>query len=123
MDFFVFILVLSIIAVLLNWIITKATGVKRQSLSDTAGKRVDSWRRGIILVILLFTLIPLLTNEASDLKMFWMIYLVILLGSEAFLEWKYLQNSKQYLSTLVFLVLGIILIYKMESVIQLFGLN
>ncbi|MDT9027455.1 DUF4181 domain-containing protein [Rossellomorea yichunensis] len=54
------------------------------------------------------------TPDSNALKWFWIFYLIILFGFQSILEWKYLKNSKQYVTTLIFLLLGVIIIYYME---------
>lgn len=52
-------------------------------------------------------------------KWYWIIYLILLLGFQSILEWKFLKNSKQYITTLIFLIFGVIIIYNIEALYYL----
>lgn len=114
-----FLIVLIIIAFILEKVINKFLGVKRKSISETSGKIVDRWRRGAIVVIFICTLPFVIAKNYTSIKWFWILYLILLLGSETFMEWKYIKNSKQYISTLIFLILGLIFIYYLEYLLPI----
>ena len=78
-------------------IIDKFWGVKRKSISETPGKRIDRWGRTIIVLIYLSFII---TTKGSNEWQF-VLFLTALLGFQTILEWKYLKDSKQYISTLI----------------------
>ena len=98
----VFIFVLLFLGGLLEKGINKLIGVEKKKISETSGKKVDRWGRGIILVIFLSTL-PFVVTWTNIIKWYWIVYLVLLLGFQSFLEWKYLKKSNQYVTTLFFL--------------------
>ena len=104
-----------VIWVLLEKIINKLLGVEKKKISETSGKKVDRWGRGIILVIFLSTLSFVITKDTHVLKWYFILYLVLLLGFQSILEWKYLKNSKQHVTTLIFLMLSVIIMYNLES--------
>ncbi|MFI8492240.1 DUF4181 domain-containing protein [Peribacillus butanolivorans] len=66
-------------------------GVEKKKISETSGKIVDRWGRGVILVIFLCTFPSVSTNDMNWLLI---LYLFLLLGFQSILEWKYLKNSK-----------------------------
>jgi len=111
--FLILIIVLAIFFFLLEKIINKLLGVEKKKISETSGKKVDQWGRGIILVFL--CTLPFYTFYAMEdttfIKWYWILYLIVLLGFQSILEWKYLKNSKQYVATLIFLILGVIFMY------------
>jgi hypothetical protein len=78
-------------------IIDKFWSVKRKSISETPGKRIDRWGRTIIVLIYLSFII---ITEGSNEWQF-VLFLTALLGFQTILEWKYLKDSKQYISTLI----------------------
>ncbi|MEJ8767213.1 MULTISPECIES: DUF4181 domain-containing protein [Oceanobacillus] len=49
------------------------------------------------------------------MKGFFILYMIILIDFQAFLEWKYLKNSKQYITTVIILVLAVLFIYNLEK--------
>ncbi|WP_431308893.1 DUF4181 domain-containing protein [Halalkalibacter flavus] len=53
------------------------------------------------------------------MKWYWIIFLSLLFGFKSVLERKYLKNSKQYIVTLIILMLGITVIYNIEWFIEL----
>lgn len=103
-----------IILTLSNWILRKwIIGNDNEELSDE-GRKVNRWVKIILLVIAgisVFFILKLEVLNSDAMKWFWMIALLTALGSESFIEWKYLKGSKQYLISLIVLLLGEILIY------------
>lgn len=117
-----FFIVLIFLEYLLEKIINKLLRVKKIKVSKTSGKNIDRWGRSIILVIFLCALPFVITKDTiSVIKWYWIIYLIVLSGFQSILEWKYLKNSKQYVTTLIFLMLGVIIMYNIECFLQLFG--
>lgn len=115
-----FIFILFILGIVLEKAINKLLGVEKKKVSETFGKKVERWGRGIILVLALCTLPFFIMKATSSMKWFWILYLIVLLGFQSILEWKYLKNSKQYVTTLIFLILGIIMVYNTNYFISLF---
>ncbi|OCA90327.1 hypothetical protein A8F95_21240 [Bacillus wudalianchiensis] len=94
----------------LEKLINKLLGVEKKKISTTSGKNIDRRGRIILAVIFLCTLPFVITKGINSNKWYWIVYLILLLGFQAILEWKHL-NSKQYVSTLIFLILGVMLIF------------
>ncbi|MBD7938661.1 MULTISPECIES: DUF4181 domain-containing protein [Cytobacillus] len=106
MDIFVAIIVFIIIFFTIERGLNKLLGVKRVHLRDTEGSKAHTWSRFII-VILLFCFIPLMVQlDTLSLIWFWIIYLSLSIGSQAILEWKYIQ-SKQYVTTIALWIFGV----------------
>ena len=104
----VFFIILLVFVLLLEKILNRLLGVEKKRISETPGKNVDRWGRGIILIFFLCTIPFYVMADTSFIKWYWMLYMIILLGFQSILEWKYLKNSKQYITTLIFLILTII---------------
>nr|WP_255731589.1 DUF4181 domain-containing protein [Solibacillus sp. MA9] len=119
--FLILIIVLTIFLFLLEKILNKLLGVEKKKISESSGKKVDKWGRVIILVIFLCTFPFFVVQETNVMIWYWMIYLTALLGFQSILEWKYLKNSKQYVTTLIFLILGVIFLYNIKYILQLLG--
>ena len=113
---FVIISVLSILVVLLEKGINKLLGVEKRKVSETSGKKVDQWGRVIILILFLCTLPIFIMKETSFsfMKWYWILYLIGLLGFQSILEWKYLRNSKQYVTTFILLIISVFILYNIE---------
>ncbi|UAT33103.1 DUF4181 domain-containing protein (plasmid) [Bacillus badius] len=122
LGFFMLIIVLLALILLFTTLektINKLLGVEKKKISETPGKNIDRWGRTIILVTFLCTLAFVITKDINVIKWYWILYFVLSLGFQSILEWKYLKNSKQYVSTLIFLILTVIIIFNMEYFIQL----
>lgn len=121
MGFWVLI-ILVILVFLSEIIVNKLLGVEKKKVSKTSGKNVDRWGRGFIFVIFLCALpFVIIKDDTNVMRWFWVLNLILMLGFQSILEWKYLNNSKQYITTLIFLVLGVIIMYNIEYFFQLLG--
>ena len=98
-------------ALFINNYLTKWLGVeKKESLSETPGKNLDRWGRGIILLIFICAF-PLVLEYENVLQWYWIFFFNVLIGFQSFLEWKYLKPSKQYVITLTYLVFGLVMVF------------
>ena len=113
LKFFVFLVVLVILG-LLEKPINKLLGVEKKKISETPGKKVDRWGRGIILAVFLCALPFVIDADVYVMKWFLIFYFIILFGFQLVLEWKYLRTSKQYVTTFIFLLFGVIIMYNIE---------
>ena len=95
---------------LLEKIINKLLGVEKKKISETAGKKADLWGRRVIFVIILCNL-PFIESGTDFAKWYMGFYIVLLFGLEAILEWKYIKNSKQYLTTIIILLYILFFLY------------
>lgn len=110
-------IVFGIFIFLLEKGINKLLGVERKKLSETSGKRVD--RSGnVVIGILSMVAIPFLVHEPSFFLWHFILIWIVAYGFKAIMEWKYVKNSKQYVATLILLIIGIPIIYYMVSFIQ-----
>ena len=98
----VVILALFLLFYLVDKGIEKSLGVERKKLSETTGKRADFWGRTIIVLIFvgLFPVILSVVPE-SFLVFYSFLLLTVLFIFQAFLEWKYMRETKQYIATLI----------------------
>ncbi|MBY0121564.1 DUF4181 domain-containing protein [Bacillus sp. S/N-304-OC-R1] len=107
-----------ILLFIIERVMNKLLGVKKKKISETTGKNIDIWRRGIILVIFLCSY-PFAINIHLNIKLLFIPYAILLIGSEAFMEWKYIKNSKQFITTLTLLIFVIIFIFNIEFLYNL----
>jgi Domain of unknown function (DUF4181) len=122
MGLLVFIIILFILFFLLEKVVNKLLGVKRQKISETPGKKIDRWGRGITTVILICIAIPyFIINSNISWKWYFILLLIFTLGFQAILEWKYIKNSRQYASTLITLIVGLIFMFNIEFFIRVFS--
>ena len=117
---FLGLIIFIILCSLLVKIINKLLGIDKEvKISETSGKNVDRWGRGIILVIFLCSLPFFIEQEVNVMKSYLMLFSILVFGFESILEWKYLKSSKQYISTLISLMLVLIFIYNIELFLKL----
>ena len=118
---FIFLVIICLLLVfLIDKTIKKLLKIETEKISETPGRNIDRWGRGIILVAFLIALPIVSTKDSSVTLWFWTIYLVLLLGFQAILEWIYLKNSKQSVGTLILLFIGLLLFSNAESIFNLF---
>lgn len=85
-------------------------GEKRQKISESDGETIHKWGIGILAFVGVgvYILIDIFISE-NYITVYWMglifILIILMFSLEAFLEWKYLKDSKQYLIPL--LLIGI----------------
>ncbi|KAB7709095.1 DUF4181 domain-containing protein [Bacillus aerolatus] len=114
MGFLGFLITLIILSFLVERLLRKWLRVEKKKVSETSGKNVNRWVRGIIVVIFLCGLPFVIEEDKHVMKWYWISYLILSLGFQSFVQWKYLKNSKEYVITLIFLMLGLMLIYNMS---------
>ncbi|MCM3600986.1 DUF4181 domain-containing protein [Robertmurraya korlensis] len=120
MKFILLLAVLLLLLFALEKLLNKFLKVEKKKISDTPGKKIDQWGRGIILVIFLSALWSVVNNDSFLIKkQFWMGYLILLGGFEAILEYVYLKNSKQYITTIIMVLVTLIFILNIERFIEL----
>lgn len=107
MEFFIILGVLLVLFLAVDKALRKVFKVEKKRLSDSPGKKADAWSRGIILVAAL-AFIPFVVTETGDrLIWFWVFYLTGLHLVQAFLQWKYIRESREHLVTLCMLPVGL----------------
>ncbi|WP_410862959.1 DUF4181 domain-containing protein [Peribacillus sp. SIMBA_075] len=108
-----FIIIIIIITLFINKFLTKWLGVeKKEKISETSGKNIDRWGRGLILLTFLCTL-PYAIEEDKNV-MWYMCFFIVSFGFQSFMEWKYLKTSKQYVITLTYLLIALVIMYNVD---------
>lgn len=102
MKLLVILVVFLLAAFLVEKIVGKFLSVKKIDLSETPGKSIEHWGRVIIGILFVFTYLFALEKE-SDALLKWNLILFLTASTclQVILEWKYLKESKQYISTLI----------------------
>ena len=84
------------------FVFEKLLGIKREKISETPGKNMERWGRAIILAVFFAAyIIALISGTDLILQWWWPLFFIALFGFQALLEWKYLKQSKQYISTII----------------------
>ncbi|MBQ4898829.1 DUF4181 domain-containing protein [Paenibacillus sp. Marseille-P2973] len=87
---------------------------KEQKELPEEGKELSIWSKLIFALIGIVAFIIILIADGSDgmaMKWFWMILVVVALGLQAFIDWKYIRASRQHIVSVIVLVLGVIMFY------------
>ena len=128
--FLLFSVLFVIVVLLLEKGLNKLFKVKKGKISETDGEKLYLWGRIIIVTLCICTIIFFYyavmnniidynaMNSFSILKWFWIFYFSLLIGFQSFLEWKYFKQSKQYLTTLILLIVFIGYLYSIEYLIN-----
>lgn len=80
-------------------------GPERKKL-DEDGKAIDLLGK-IMLVALGIIIFPFIYDKTEAMKWFWLLLVIVAFGFQSFVDWKYRVGSKQYIVSLIVLVLGI----------------
>ncbi|KGR78032.1 DUF4181 domain-containing protein [Ureibacillus manganicus] len=83
---------------------------KRKKISETKGKYIHKWGYSIIATMGIGSLFILDIFDPNVMKWFWLGLLILIIGFQTLLDWKYLKGTKEYLVSLIVLVIGIIYI-------------
>lgn len=86
----------------LEFVLKKWLKIEKVKISETEGKNINRWGRGIILVVALVLLPFVISASFWQMLWFWIIYYSVLSLFDAFLQWKYARESKEYIMTLIF---------------------
>ncbi|ALX49732.1 MULTISPECIES: DUF4181 domain-containing protein [Lentibacillus] len=101
-------LVVSIAYIIVGKIIV---GNKKRKISDKFGKNIQIVGLVIFGVIGISCILFVLDISNNDvMKWFWLFFLTITLGFQSFLEWKFLRETREYMVSLVVLMIGLIYI-------------
>ncbi|MCM3034008.1 MULTISPECIES: DUF4181 domain-containing protein [unclassified Niallia] len=87
---------------LIEKLLFKLLGVQKKKVSKTEGKKADIFGRVIIAILIVCTSPFILDADSSFI---WPAYLLVIFGYEAFMEWKYIKGSKQYIGTIIFMII------------------
>ena len=122
MKVLVFFLIFGLVLFLADKGIEKFLGIEKGKISETSGRNIDRWGRGIIVVLFLSILWFVIDKDIDVMKWYLIIYFVVSFGFQSILEWKFLRFTKQYVTTLVFLLISVIIFYNIEYLFQLLNL-
>ena len=114
MELLVFIGLL-ILLFLVDKISNKILGIEKKKVSETSGKNVDRWGSIAILILFLITKWFGITNDSDTLRMsYWMICLAFLFGFQAIMEYIFIKESRQYISTTILLIIILFIVYNLD---------
>ncbi|WP_340003977.1 DUF4181 domain-containing protein [Paenibacillus sp. FSL K6-0276] len=91
------------------WIV----GPDKEKLSDDGNELNMKGKLILVLVGLITGIIIMIADGAQGIvmKWFWIVIIIIALGFQSFIDWKFLKHTKQHIVSLIVLVLGVVLVY------------
>ncbi|WP_068614698.1 DUF4181 domain-containing protein [Paenibacillus tuaregi] len=95
-----------------RWIV----GTNEKEELPRIGRKVETWGLIILALIGITTCIVLLvedTLKGNTLKWFFILFITITAGFRTFVDWKYLRDSKEYMVSLIVLILGVTLVFSL----------
>lgn len=96
-------IILLIVQILLKIWFIKGERIK---ISETDGYRFYKWGGIILCLISMLILFHLDFTDLNRMRWFWLIFLIIALSFNGFIQWKYIRESKEHNISLVSLVIG-----------------
>ncbi|KTD87374.1 DUF4181 domain-containing protein [Paenibacillus etheri] len=91
------------------WIV----GPDKEKLSDD-GNELNIKGKLILGLVGLITAIVIMIADGVQgivMKWFWIVLIIIALGFQSFIDWKFLKHTKQHIVSLIVLVEGVVLVY------------
>jgi len=96
---------LVILLIVVEKVSNKMLSVEKIRLSETPGKRINRGGQFVLFVIFLI-LLWFMTDVSDSLRMYYfLINLVLIYGYQSVMEFIFIKNSKQYLSTTILLII------------------
>ncbi|MGK7376877.1 DUF4181 domain-containing protein [Planococcus sp. 1R117A] len=99
----------------LEMVLRKGLGIKKASLSDTPAKKYGQWGQGSIFIAVLISISLITTGNSSWIVWLWIVFALALQSFVAFLQWKYMKESKEHLLTLITIPVLIVLLLAIGS--------
>lgn len=100
--------------------LTQILRIKKRRVSETAGKKIEQWGNGIIVLVYLVTL-WLVPDQSDGLRIIHLLgSLALLLGFKASLEFIYLKVSRQYILTAILLLINLFAIGIVKDMYKVF---
>ena len=104
---------LGILLSLLQWALKQyILAGESGKISVTPGKNIDRWVKGLLAIIALSIYFFVLdSTDYSLVKWFWLILFLLVKGFDVFMERWYLKGSKDYIVSLIILLIGLMYIW------------
>lgn len=84
-------------------------GGEREKISETNGKNINRYGKFIMSFISIFLILFVFDiSDVNTMKWFWLSLLIVTFTFQMLMEWKYLKNSKEFIVTLLLLLIGLI---------------
>ncbi len=106
---------LVILVFVIQKILIKILSVEKKKLSETSGKRIDRWGQRVFLVITLVMLWFMMGSSDLQNITYFTIYLVLLSGYQAIMEFIFIKKSRQYISTTILLIILLVIMFNFDK--------
>ncbi|MFD1861518.1 DUF4181 domain-containing protein [Planococcus chinensis] len=107
MEFIIVLILLLLWFFVAERVVRKILKVEKGSLEGTPGAKINAWSQGITIFLSLL-IIPFAAEDWWEgMMFFWLVYLTSFSFVEAFLQWKYIPETREHLATLVMYPLGL----------------
>lgn len=109
-EFIVIVIALLILLIVVEKIANKILSVEKIKMSETSGKIINRWGQTILFIIFLVQLWLMVDSSDMQRMFYFTIYLALLFGYQALMEFIFIKKSKQYISTAILLSIVLIII-------------
>jgi hypothetical protein len=110
-------IILIIVWVLFEFLLQK-TFRGKEKVTDTSGER--TYRLGRIIIGIIFLVIFLFVFQTPNLlKWALILFIITLLGFKAIMELKFLTKSKDYIATIISLIIGVVVLYNLDYLLNM----
>ncbi|SDB83237.1 protein of unknown function [Pelagirhabdus alkalitolerans] len=79
-----------------------------EDLEQTEGRFTDLMITWILIIVAVITAFLIDLHDPDSLRLFVQLITIVSLGTRSYLEWKYLENSKKFIVSLIVLILSLI---------------
>lgn len=115
MRFIATIVGLVILLLLVEKITNKLFSVEKKRISETPGNRMNRWGQAILFLIFLITLWFMVDSSDIQRMTYFIIYLALLFGYQTIMEFMFIKESRQYISTAILLIIVLVIMYNLEN--------
>ena len=114
-------LTIAVTLVFIDVVVRKLLGIKRAKLTDPKGKKIDMLGR-IICAILIFIMYPaVIETGVLQLKHLFVIFFTLLFWLQAIIQYIYINESKEYIITLLINVVFVAFLFNIDSLLKLYS--
>lgn len=109
MGFIAAVIGLVIFLIVADKITNKIFAVEKEKLAETSGRRINHWGQAILFIFFL-VLLWFMIDSSDILRMFYIIiFLALSFGYQAVMEFIFIKESRQYISTTILVIFLVIL--------------
>lgn len=115
MEFIATVIGLLILLFVIEKIINKILSVEKKKISETSGRRINRWGQTVLFIILLFLLWFMIESSDIQSMFYFTVYLALLFGYQAVMEFIFIKRSRQYISTAILLIIVLVVVFNLNK--------